>query len=138
MTPFKLQIITPDGVFFDGMTDNIVVRTTVGDKGILARHEPYVAALTISKFKVRIDGNFRYGAISSGVIKVSRDKTVILAQSCEWADEIDVERAVKAKELAESRISQYTSQPDADDKQMAIAKYKLKRALNRIETSKFR
>ena len=43
-----------------------------------------------------------------------------------------------AKELAEKRISEYTSQPDADDKQMAIAEYKLKRALNRIETSKYR
>ena len=46
MTPFKLQILTPDGVFFDGMTDNVIVRTTVGDKGILAHHEPYVAAIT--------------------------------------------------------------------------------------------
>jgi F-type H+-transporting ATPase subunit epsilon len=134
MTPFKLQIITPDGVFFDGMTENVIVRTTVGDKGILARHEPYVAAITISKFKVKIDGNFRFGAISSGVIKVSRDKTVILAQSCEWADEIDVDRAVRAKELAESRISEYSR--TNDQKNLDIAEFKLKRALNRIEASR--
>lgn len=136
MTPFKLQIITPDGVFFDGMTENVIVRTTVGDKGILARHEPYVAAITISKFKVKIDGNFRYGAISSGVIKVSKDKTVILAQSCEWADEIDVDRAVRAKEVAESRITEYEKKND--QKNLDIAEFKLKRALNRIEASKMR
>ena len=136
MTPFKLQIITPDGVFFDGMTENVIVRTTVGDKGILARHEPYVAAITISKFKVKIDGNFRYGAISSGVIKVGKDKTVILAQSCEWADEIDVERAVKAKQIAESRITKY--EKANDQKNLDIAEFKLKRALNRIEASKMR
>lgn len=134
MTPFKLQIITPDGVFFDGMTENVIVRTTVGDKGILAHHEPYVAALTISKFKVKIDGDFRYGAISSGVIKVGKDKTVILAQSCEWADEIDVDRAVRAKELAESRISEY--EKANDQKNLDIAEFKLKRALNRIEAAK--
>ncbi|MBO6231330.1 MAG: ATP synthase F1 subunit epsilon [Ruminiclostridium sp.] len=134
MTPFKLQIITPDGVFFDGMTENVIVRTTVGDKGILAHHEPYVAALTISKFKVKIDGEFRYGAISSGVIKVGKDKTVILAQSCEWADEIDVDRAVRAKELAESRISEY--EKANDQKNLDIAEFKLKRALNRIEAAK--
>ena len=134
MTPFKLQIITPDGVFFDGMTENVIVRTTVGDKGILAHHEPYVAALTISKFKVKIDGDFRYGAISSGVIKVGKDKTVILAQSCEWADEIDVDRAVRAKELAESRISEY--EKANDQKNLDIAEFKLKRALNRIEVAK--
>lgn len=136
MTPFKLEIITPDGVFFDGMTENVVVRTTVGDKGILARHEPYVAALTIGKIKVKIDGEFKYGAISSGTIKVSKDKTVILAQSCEWADEIDLDRAVKAKELAEQKISEFEKADNS--KGVAIAEYKLKRALNRIETYKLK
>ena len=136
MTPFKLEIVTPDGVFFDGMTENVIVRTTVGDKGILAHHEPYVAAITISKFKVKIDGEFRYGAISSGVIKVGKDKTVILAQSCEWADEIDVDRAVKARQIAEERISHY--EKTNDQKNLDIAEFKLKRAINRIETSKLR
>lgn len=133
MTPFKLQIITPDGVFFDGETDNLVVRTTVGDKGILAHHEPYVAALPIGKFKVRLDGKFRYGAIASGVVKVGKDKTVILAQSCEWADEIDIERAERAKETAEHKLASTGS-----DQELMVAEYKLKRALNRIETSKLR
>ena len=127
MTPFKLQIITPDGVIFDGMTDNVIVRTTVGDKGILAHHEPYVAAITISKFKVRIDGEFRYGAISSGVIKVGKEKTVILAQSCEWADEIDVEWAKRSEEDALERIKAKKSSQDYN-----MAELKLKRALNRI------
>ena len=101
MTPFKLEIITPDKVFFDGEVENVIVRTTVGDKGILARHEPYVAALPIGKLKVKIDGQFRVAAVSEGVIKVSDDKTVILAQSCEWGDEIDLERAEAAKRKAE-------------------------------------
>ena len=134
MTPFRLQIITPDGVFFDGMTENVIVRTTVGDKGILARHEPYVAAITISKFKVKIDGEFRWGAISSGVIEVGKDKTVILAQSCEWADEIDVDRAVRAKQIAEERIGHY--EKTNDRKNLDIAEFKLKRALNRIDVAK--
>ena len=136
MTPFKLEILTPDGVFFDGMTENVIVRTTVGDVGILAHHEPYVAAIPISKFKVMIEQKFRYGAIASGIIKVSKEKTVILAQSCEWADEIDVDRAVRARDLAEKRIGQY--EKTNDHKNLDIAEYKLKRALNRIETSKFK
>ena len=127
MTPFRLQIITPDGVFYDGMTENVIVRTTVGDKGILAHHEPYVAAITISKFKVKIDGEFRFGAISSGVIKVSKDKTVILAQSCEWADEIDAARAAHAQQEAEKKLSAMRK----DDVDYALAEAKLKRALIR-------
>ena len=130
MTPFKLQILTPNKLFFDGETDNVIVRTTVGDKGILARHEEYVAALPIGKLKVRIDGNFRTAAVSEGTVKVSRDKTVILVQSCEWADEIDLERANLAKQKAEERMKALQK----EDKEYLIAEYKLKRALNRIET----
>ncbi len=133
MTPFKLQIVTPDGVFFDGETDNLIVRTTVGDKGILAHHEPYVAALPIGRFKVKLDGSFRHGAIASGIVKVGRDKTVVLAQSCEWADEIDLERAERAKKAAEERLSS-----PASDQELMVAEYKLKRALNRIEATKFK
>ena len=130
MTPFKLQILTPDKLFFDGDTDNVIVRTTVGDKGILARHEEYVAALPIGKMKVRINGNFRTAAVSEGVVKVSKDKTVILVQSCEWADEIDLDRANAAKQRAEERMKALQK----EDKEYLIAEYKLKRALNRIET----
>ena len=128
MTPFKLEIITPDKVFFSGETENVIVRTTVGDKGILARHEPYVAALPIGKLKVKINGQFRVAAVSEGVIKVDSEKTVILAQSCEWGDEIDLARAEAAKRKAEETMSA------SDERQYLIAEYKLKRAINRIET----
>ncbi len=129
MTPFKLEIYTPDKLFFDGETENLIVRTTVGDKGILAHHEDYVAALPIGKMKVKTDGGFRTAAISEGTIKVSRDKTVVLVQSCEWADEIDVDRAKTAKAKAEERMKQ----AEKDDKAYLLAEYKLKRAINRIE-----
>lgn len=130
MTPFRLQILTPDKLFFDGETDNLIVRTTVGDKGILARHEDYVAALPIGKMKVRIDGKFRVAAVSEGTVKVSKDKTVVLVQSCEWADEIDVDRAKAAKEKAEERLKA----AEKDNNDYLLAEYKLKRAVNRIET----
>ena len=41
MTPFRLEIITPEKTFFDGTTEQIIARTTVGDVGILNGHEPY-------------------------------------------------------------------------------------------------
>ena len=133
MTPFKLEIITPEKKFFDGETEQIIVRTTVGDVGILNGHEPYCAALGIGQLRVMIDGQFRRAATSGGVIKVSRTKTVILVDSCEWADEIDVERAEAARDSAEDRLK------SADgDRQMKMAEIKLKRALNRIDTAKYK
>ena len=80
MTPFKLQIITPEKTFFDGETEQIIARTTVGDVGILNGHEPYCAALGIGQMRVMIDGQFRRAATTGGIIKVSREKTVILVQ----------------------------------------------------------
>ena len=131
MTEFKLKILTPEGVVYDGMAESVIVRTTVGDKGILAKHEPYVAALTIGQAKIRING---IGAVSSGIVEVTKDQTSILAQSFEWADEIDVERAEKAKALAEERMQQYKE----DQRALDIAEYKLKRAINRINTANFK
>ncbi|MDR1755294.1 MAG: ATP synthase F1 subunit epsilon [Eubacterium sp.] len=131
MTPFRLQIITPDKVFFDGMSEGVILRTTVGDKGILANHEPYAAALVIGQMRVNIDGKYRTAAISAGAVKVSLDKTVILTQSCEWSDEIDVTRAERAKAESEERIKNQK----LGEREMNIAEFKLKRALNRIETA---
>ncbi len=132
MTPFKLQIITPEKVFFDGETEQIIVRTTVGDVGILNGHEPYCAAFGISQMRIMFNGEFRRASTSGGAIKVSKEKTVVLAQTCEWADEIDVDRANAAKQSAEEKIKAAES-----DTQLRLAEAKLKRALNRIDTASY-
>ncbi len=132
MTPFKLQIITPEKTVFDGETEQIIVRTTVGDVGILNGHEPYCAAVAIGQMRIMIDGTFRRAATSGGIIKVSKEKTTVLVQTCEWSDEIDVERAEAAKAAAEARVKSAK-----DDKELLLAEAKLKRALNRIDTSHF-
>ena len=132
MTPFKLQIITPEKTVFDGETEQIIVRTTVGDVGILNGHEPYCAAISIGQMRIMIDGNFRRAATSGGIIKVSKEKTTVLVQTCEWSDEIDVDRANAAKTAAEERMK-----AAKDDKELLLAEAKLKRALNRIDTSNF-
>ncbi|MDE6731267.1 MAG: ATP synthase F1 subunit epsilon [Oscillospiraceae bacterium] len=132
MTPFKLQIITPEKTVFDGETEQIIVRTTVGDVGILNGHEPYCAAVSIGQMRIMIDGTFRRAATSGGIIKVSKEKTTVLVQTCEWSDEIDVERANAAKAAAEERLKAAKS-----DKELLLAEAKLKRALNRIDTSNF-
>lgn len=132
MTPFKLQIITPEKKFFDGETEQVIVRTTVGDVGILNGHEPYCAALGIGQMRIMINGEFRRAATSGGIIKVSKESTTILVQTCEWADEIDVARAEAAREAAEERRKAAKS-----DAELMLAEAKLSRALNRIDTAGF-
>ena len=97
MTPFDLKIITPEKTFFEGNTEQIIVRTVSGDIGILAGHAPYVANIVSSPFRIKIEGEFRTAAISGGLIKVSADGVTVVTSAIEWADEIDVARAEKAK-----------------------------------------
>ena len=130
MTPFKLQIITPEKTFFDGETEQIIVRTTVGDAGILNGHEPYCAALGIGQMRIMVDGAFKCAATSGGIIKVSKEKTVILVQSCEWADEIDVDRAKASMARAEKMLE---NPKDAHTVQYANAR--IKRARVRLSVA---
>lgn len=130
MTPFKLKIITPEKIFFDGETEQITVRTTEGDTGILAGHERYVANLPSGPVKIKVDGNFKLAALSEGTVKVSKDSVTIIATAIEWADEIDIEWAKRSEKEARERMQQRKS-----DAEFHYAELKLKRALNRISVS---
>lgn len=90
MATFHLKVLTVDKQFFDGEVDRIVVRTSQGDVGILPNHVPYVAALGVGGLTIIRNGERRVAAVSGGFVDVSAEQTVVLARTCEWADEIDV------------------------------------------------
>ncbi len=125
---FALSVITPEKVFFDGETTQIIVRTTEGDIGILANHTSLVADLPSGPLKVKQeDGSWRTAAISTGLLKVGGNKVSILANAVEWADEIDLDWAKRSEEDARRRLAE-----QQDKHQLDLAELKLKRALNRI------
>lgn len=131
MNTFPLQIITPDKVFFDGDVQRLIVRTTEGDVGILAKHENYVAALPSGPVKLTLsDGTLRIAALSGGALKVSPDRTAILANAVEWAEDIDVDWAKRSEEDARRKVETSKTQHDLD-----VAEAKLKRAINRLRVS---
>ena len=127
MTPFKLKIITPEKTFFEGETEQIIARTASGNVGILAGHAPYVANIVSSPFQIKLDGQFKTAAISGGLIKVSAEGVTVVTSAVEWADEIDVARAERAKAAAERKIKENASQ-----KEFERAEQKLRRAMNRL------
>ncbi len=130
MTTFYLKIVTPDRLVFAGQVEQVSVRTTTGDIGILAGHERYVAALAVGPFSMRQNGEKRFAAVANGFLKVDKAETTVLALSCEWADEIDVERARRAQERAESKLKNMQSKREMD-----LAELKLKKAMNRIRVA---
>lgn len=125
---FKLNVITPEKVFFDGETSQLIVRTTEGDIGILAHHTSLVADLPSGPLKIKQeDGTYRTAALSSGLLKVGGNKVSIIANAVEWADEIDIEWAKRSEEEAREKLNSLKDRHELD-----IAELKLQRALNRI------
>lgn len=131
MDGFKLQVITPDGVAFDAVAEGVVVRTTGGDVCILKNHADYLATIGFGRVKIKTKNSTKTAACMGGFVRVSGNVTRIVATTFEYADEIDTERATRAKEAAEKRIAQSKS-----DDELLLAEMKLKRALNRINVSK--
>lgn len=130
MAAFHLKVMTVDHCFYDGEVDRIIIRTTQGDAGILPGHVPYVAAIGIGGLTIIKDGEKRVAAVSGGFVDVSKEQTVVLARTCEWADKIDVKRAEQAAERARAALQQKESARAHD-----LAQMRLKKAVNRIRVA---
>ena len=127
MTPFDLKIVTPDGLIYDGQAEEITVRTTTGDMGILAGHISCAAPLGMGRATVIIDGKKRYAACIGGMVSVNNGQVTLVATTFEWAEDIDAQRADVSYQKAQ-RILQDKTSSDTDVK---LAEARLKRALVR-------
>lgn len=131
MTAFPLKIVTPDGMIYDGMAQELVVRTATGDTGILAGHINYVAPLGMGEATVVVDGEKRLAACIGGMVSVVNGAVTLVPTTFEWADHIDLSRAEASKQRAEAALNQ----KDATDTQIALAEARLKRALVRTSVA---
>lgn len=131
MSEFKLQIVTPDGLLFDGNAQKLIVRTTEGEVGILARHSDYVAPLSTGVARIFEDGNVKEAACSGGMITVLDNVVRIVAETFEWATDIDIDRALIAKEKAQKVLNE----ANRDDYNYKVAEAKLRRSLARLKAS---
>ena len=130
MSGFRLQIVTPDGSLFDGEAEALRVCTTQGYVSIRRGHADYLAALTVGAVTVTQDGVQREAACGGGFLSVEKGEVRLVATTFEYAYMIDVERAERARETAQSRIAAAT-----EAREIALAKAKLARALNRLSVA---
>ncbi|MBD5094511.1 MAG: ATP synthase F1 subunit epsilon [Subdoligranulum sp.] len=130
MSTFHLQIVTPDGGFFDGEAEKLIVRAIDGNVCILPRHSPYVSALGTGEACAVIDGVRRRAACAGGMLAVTKDNVRLVATTFEWAEDIDTDRAQRAKERAEDVLQKATEKAEIDR-----AQAKLKRALTRLSVT---
>lgn len=126
---FKLKVITPYGIFFEGEIDSLNICTTQGYLTILPNHIPLVTPLNINTMTYRKNKDIRVCALAGGIMYVNNNETKIIANACEYRENIDINRALEAKKRAEKRLEN-----KKENINVARAEAALKRALNRIET----
>lgn len=127
MATFPLKIVCPDGNKLDAEVQQLTVRTTTGEMGILANHTNCVAPLGMGRATVVTPDATRYGACIGGMVSVLDGAVTVVCTTFEWADEIDVARAERSAEKAKSVLSR----TDAAGADLRLAEARLRRALIR-------
>ena len=127
MNAFELKIVSPDGLLYSGQAQQLTVRTTSGEMGILAGHIPCVAPLGMGRATVVIDGKPRYAACIGGMVSVVGGVVTLVPTTFEWAETIDEARAEASRLRAESTLRS----KNASDTELQLAQSRLHRALVR-------
>ena len=124
----KLRVYTPTAKFFEGDVTMVEFTTSEGNVGVYPKHIPTTAIIAPGILSIHTDEGIKVASLISGFVNIEEESITILAEVCEWPDEIDEARANEAKVRAERRINEKKSDLDVARAEMA-----LKRALVRID-----
>ncbi len=134
MATFQLKIVCPDGVKYEGQVQQLTVRTTTGEMGIMARHCNCVAPLGMGRATIITEKGTRHGACMGGMLSVMEGVVTILPTTFEWADAIDAGRAGRSHDRAQAVLAD----KNASKTEIALAEARLKRALVRKSVAQFK
>lgn len=126
-----LDIVTPEKVIFSDSVDMVTAPGTLGEFGVLPGHADFVTSIEIGEVCIKKGDKSYFVAISGGFAEVMSDRVIILADTAEMSQEIDIKRAEAAKNKAEEKLKTITSE-DEEYQEIVNA---LKRAENRIRVS---
>lgn len=104
--PFHCDIVTQERTVFSGEADYISLPGSEGRMGILPHHSPLLTTLGFGEVVVRVHGKDEYYAVGGGFAEVQPEKVIVLADSAERAEEIDIERAERARQQAEAMMKE--------------------------------
>ncbi len=128
---FRLRIITPDRVFYEGNVEMVEFNTTEGEIGILPGHIPMTVIVKPGILCIHEEEGEKEAALHAGFAEILPEGVTILAEIIEWPEEIDGERAEAARRRAEERLHSRASETD-----IARAETALQRAVARIQVLK--
>jgi len=123
----RLEIVTPYGLILSEDVDEVTAVGSEGEFGVLPGHVPFITTLKIGMLTYKKGNEVRYIFVNSGYAEIGSDKVVVLADSAEKSEEIDVERAKAAMKRAEERLKK------AEEIDFARAEQALERASIRVQ-----
>jgi len=126
-----LSIVTPQKQLVSEEVDQIIVPGTEGDLGILYDHAPILTVLRPGQLSYENEGKTVVLVVSGGYLEVTDNRVTVLAETAEFLDEIDRERAGRAQAEAEKRLGQ----ADISEEEYVETQKKLFRAIARLENS---
>jgi F-type H+-transporting ATPase subunit epsilon len=124
----RLELVTPERLLLSEEVDEVVLPGYEGEFGVLPGHTQFLAILNIGVMWYRMGSAIKKIALGGGFSEVTHERVVVMADSAERADEIDVERAQRARDRAEVRLKELSM----DDDTYAKVQAALQRALVRM------
>ncbi|GAB4388786.1 MAG: F0F1 ATP synthase subunit epsilon [Thermodesulfovibrionales bacterium] len=125
----RLEIVTPHGLVFSDDVEEVTAAGAEGEFGVLPGHAPFVTTLKIGILACKAGGQTRYFFVNWGYAEVGPDKVLVLADSAEKAEDIDVERAKAAKARAEELLRK------GENVDFTRAESALERSLSRLQVA---
>ena len=126
---FRLEIISPDRIFYTNDVTMVEYNTVDGEVGVYAEHIPMTQIIAPGRLTITEENGQKTAALLSGFVEITPEKVTILAEAVEWPQNIDVARARRARQRAQQILEQET-----DEQETALAEAALARALVRLDT----
>jgi len=106
MAQIHLEVVTPSGAVVSEEVDIVTAPGVSGEFGVLANHAPFLSTIKTGTLSYKKDRISQYLMVTGGFAEVSNNKITFLVESAEFGRDIDVDRAIRAKERAEKRLAQ--------------------------------
>ncbi len=126
-----LEIVTPERVVFNGVVEEVTIPGTEGEFGVLRGHASLLSSVDVGELAFVRDHKKTRFAVNTGYVEVTASNVTVLVETAERSDEIDVERARRARERAEGKMAKLSK----EDVDFEKAKLALLRAVTRLNVS---
>jgi len=133
MAQIQLEVVTPSGAVVSEEVDIVTAPGVGGEFGVLANHAPFLSTIKTGTLSYKKDRVSKFLMVTGGFTEVSNNKVTFLVESAEFGNDIDVDRAMRAKERAEKRLTQ--AQQATEKINRVRAEAALQRSIARIRVA---